>query len=273
MYPIIKKIFRRPDILRLSVLCFVLQLLYACNTRVEGCLDVDAQNFDLDADRACDGCCKYPPILLSLSQKWDQENFNTKDTFFDVNLRPYKILDLKFVLSSFSWWDVNGQSYTIDSSSISCESAIINYTRDILIIEPERFQYTLDSIKKFPSITNLKLKLGWSPDLSCIDPYPELQGSVFADENPLWDSLGNARSAIRLIIQPDLNTENTDTLYIHACKEIQIPYEHTFVPGQVTQLDLSVNYAQWFRSVNVTDLNSFAASLLLNLEGSIHRTL
>ena len=44
-----------------------------CYEPIEGCLDVRATNFDLNADRSCpDNCCEYPELRLKLLHRYQQ---------------------------------------------------------------------------------------------------------------------------------------------------------------------------------------------------------
>ena len=77
---------------------------------------------------------------------------------------------------------------------------------------------------------------------------------------------------MRIILQRNQGVQELDTIFIHTCHPLEIPYDHTFVAGAVTRLDISVNYAQWFSEVDVTDLSSFTNSIISNMPGSFYRT-
>ena len=270
MYQTTKRNFRLPDAAGYFpvIICMVALFNWGCYSKVEGCLDIAAENFDLNADRSCDDCCTYPSISLSLSQKWNDNNFSLNDTLFDIHNNPYKIADLDYILSSFFWTDHEGVQYTVDSTEILCGTNTIRYTPDIIQVEPQRFAYELDTIRVYPFMNALKFKLGWEPVLDCVDETSEEVPDLFSDDSPLWDSVANARAAIRLVVQRDITTESFDTVYIHTCQEIQIPYELEFILGLDTQLDLTVNYAQWFMHVDTANLGSFTTSIIQNIQGS-----
>lgn len=270
MSRIIRRIYRHRKVHPFWLFLIVGNILFfqSCNTRIEGCLDINAKNFDLDAEKACDDCCEYPPILLSVSPKWNDKNFTTLDTFFDINGASYKIIDLKYILSSFSWNGTEGIVYSIDSAEIDCGPNTTTYTPDIILINPGKVDYILDSIRLFPSISSFKMKLGWSPHLECVDETSENVPVLFSDESAVWDSAQNARAAVRIILQRDISMEVFDTLFVHTCQEILIQYDLALQPGMDTRLKVSVNYAQWFMDALVHDLTSFSPSIEGNIEGS-----
>ena len=52
-------------------------LFLACNARVEGCLDIEASNFDLTLDKHDPLSCVYPDLLLKVQYSWDTLSFTT----------------------------------------------------------------------------------------------------------------------------------------------------------------------------------------------------
>ncbi len=270
----IKRNCSRPDFIRFTfgVLIIGVVFLGSCSTRLDGCLEIGAENFNLDADKACESCCKYPTITISLSQKWDNENFLVTDTFFDRNLQPFKIADLKYVLSSFVWKDTDDINYTVDSSLIACGAESIGYTRDIIQVDSRQFFYTLDTIRLYPAIQSLDWKLGWKPELECVDGTNNILPVIFSDASPLWNSNLGSRSAIRLVLQRDISTEIKDTIYIHTCQNLFSSYVDTFDLGKSKVLNLTVNYADWFRLVDITDASSVPGSIIAGLPGSFMKT-
>ena len=246
--------------------------LISCNTKVDGCLDIAAENFDLEADRPCDNCCRYPSMSLLLTQRWGDSNFQTSDTFFDINQKPYYIKDLKYILSSFSWKDGDNVIYTIDSSLVNCSDQQIGYTRDLLQIDSRIFTYTLDTIRLFPHVQSLNFKLGWPPALECVDETDDEVPPVFQNTNPLWDKAADQRAAIRVIVQRDTMIQDLDTFFIHTCNQLQLPYDIDLPVGVDAKFDLTVDYAKWFMAVDKDDAGSFVTSILENIEGSFTRT-
>ena len=273
MSPIIKRNCSLPDHPPL-VLCFLLACMTigGCFTRTEGCLDIAAENFDLNADRSCDTCCTYPPISISLSQKWQDVNFNTDSIYTDVNGDSFKIRDLKYFLSSFSWTDAGDVVYSIDSTDIMCGPQTIRYTPDIIQVDSRQFSYILDTIRLFPSIQSLEFKLGTEPVLECVDESAENTPVVLSDKSPLWDTLVDSRAAIRLVLQRDLTSEILDTIYVHTCQSIELNFIEEFQLGKPEVLKLTVNYALWFANADVSDIHSFNSSILAGLPGSFSKT-
>jgi hypothetical protein len=247
-------------------------LTFGCNTRIEGCLDVNAENFDLNGERPCNDCCTYPSIQLSLSQKWDDVNFNNDSTFYDTQSQPYFITDLRYYLTTWSWLDNEGNTFTVDSVEGDCSGSTLTYTPDILIIDTRQFLYTLGTIRVAPHIISLNGFLGLTEDYSCLDETDPQTPSAVTDQSPLWNTQIGKLETIRLIVQRDTAIELLDTIFTDYQLENILDYDFQLEKGKDTQLTLSVNYAQWFRDVNVADLSSFETSMRNNISGSIIRT-
>lgn len=269
MFQITKRNYRIAEI---SILVGCLVFLVSCNTKVDGCLDIAAENFDLEADRQCESCCRYPSMSLLLTQRWGDSNFQTSNTLYDINQKPYYIRDLKYILSSFSWEDSDNILYTIDSSLVDCGEQKIGYTRDLLQIDSRIFNYVLDTIRLFPHIQTLNLKLGWPPELECVDETDNELPVVFQNTNPLWDMTTGQRAALRLIVQRDTAIQTLDTMFIHTCRQLQLPYDIGLPVGVDAKFDLSVDYAKWFMSVDKNNPGTFVTSILDNIDGSFIRT-
>lgn len=247
-------------------------MLESCISRVDGCLDVAAANFDLNADRSCDDCCTYPLLSISLSQKWNEHNFSSADTLADRNGIQYRITDLNYFLSSWILQGIDHENYTIDSADISCPASNITYTPDIIIVGIRQFDYSLGTIRKSPVIDSIFLKLGLLSSMDCIDSNASGVPPVFSDDSPLWDPHTLTRASIRLILQRNIQQESFDTIYIHDLEDIQLGYDLELQRGISPLLRITVNYALWFMNVDIQDVNSFRSSIEEGLNGSFYKT-
>ena len=262
-----------PDAFRLLVAGAVLWICCAsCNTRVEGCLDINAENFDLNGERPCSGCCTYPSIGLSLSQKWADRNFSNEDTLYDSQSHAYKIEDLKYFLTSWSWTDTEGTPFTIDSVDATCDEDVLRYTPDIMVIDTRQFVYTFGTMRKAPHAITLHSIMGLAEDFSCLDASDPATPVNLTDNSPLWNSQTGSLETIRLIVQRNLEETKLDTVFIQHQLLFDLGYDLQMANGKDTLFNLTVNYQQWFKDVDVDDLSSFASSIPSNIPGSIIHT-
>jgi len=245
---------------------------WGCNTRIQGCLDPNATNFDLTAEKACDDCCTFPTVSITLSQKWGDNNFSTDNTFFDIHSQPYKIIDLQYFLSSFAWESSFNEVYTVDSSTANCPGEMFNYTNDINVIRPTSFVYTLGSSRMPTEIDSLGFHVGLVEDFSCLDDSLSSTPDILTSSSPLWDPATGTLSTIRLIVNRLPSDTIVDTLFLDVHQAEKIAYRGVMKQGENFSFLLTVNYVSWFSTVDVNDLNSFSTSIATGLPGSIRKT-
>lgn len=268
----IKRTFRPDYILHAATGVFLILALSGCNTRIEGCLDVNAENFDLNAERPCDGCCTYPSIGLSLTQKWGNRNFANTDTLYDIHTRPYIIKDLKYFFSTWIWVDDEGTLYTPDSIDALCDSEIFTYTPDNIILDTRQFNYTLGTIRRSPHIDSVFFTFGLSSDFSCLDTEDPKTPPALTEQSPLWNAKTSRLETLRLVVQLDLEAEQFDTLFLSDQIGMGLIYQDQFDKGFDKQFQLTVDYALWFQDADTSDPLSFGTSISAHFTGSLSRT-
>ena len=245
---------------------------WGCNTRTAGCLDPNANNFDFNAERDCDGCCTFPVMSVTLSQKWNDKNFATTDTFYDSQNNAYQIVDIQYFLSSWSWKDADHNLYTVDSIAADCAGETLTYTPDINLIEPRLFVYPLGTFRISPVIDTIAFHLGLVEDFSCLNDTSTTTPGILTPASPLWNPDTKTLSTIRLVLNINIVDSLLDTVYIDLHHPFSIPYQHELKRGTNYSFLLTVNYALWFQYVNIEDLNSLPSAIEQGLEGSFSRT-
>jgi hypothetical protein len=272
LLPIIKRTsLREHYLLGLAGLLIIVSIA-GCNTRIQGCLDVNAENFNLNAEQDCDGCCAYPTLSLSLTQKWGDRNFASSDTLFDIDGDPYKIYSLKYFLSDWIWEDGQGIQYHVDSATVVCDDAELKYSPDNPAISIDQFNFTLGMFRTSPVIESLRFNLGISQDFSCLDAENPEAPLDLTDQSPLWNPQTASLETMRLIVQRDTSVESFDTIFISDEALTTLTYPFEFTPGSDAQFKLTVDYSLWFKDVNTDSLASFRQSIISNFAGSITLT-
>lgn len=247
----------------------ILIFIPGCNTRIQGCLDVNAENFNLNAEQSCDGCCLYPSLALSLTQKWGDRNFALTDTLLDILGHPYRISGLVYFLSDWTWVDGQGISYHVDSVSATCLDGDLTYSPDNLLVDTEHFNYTMGLTRQAPVIDSLRFVFGLTQDLSCLDADNTGTPLELTDQSPLWNPQSGKLESMRLIIQTDTAVESFDTIFISDEVITTLAYPFEFTPGEDSQFKLTVDYSLWFKDVNTADTASFRHSIITNFAGSM----
>jgi hypothetical protein len=262
-----------PEPMRLLGIILVIGILHsACNTRIEGCLESNAENFDLNAELPCDGCCTYPSMGLILSQKWGPDNFTNADTLYDISGEAYKIEDLRYFLTTWSWTNTAGELFTVDSIENDCHGVLLRYTPDNVIIDTRRFAYTMGAIRENPVTDSVFFSLGLTHDFSCLDDEDLTVPPELTMNSPLWNPATASLETMRLIIRKDSAFTNFDTLFMSLSSNMGLGYVLEIKKGFDTQFELTIDYSLLFADVNIQDPNSFEMSVIAHFRESIFPT-
>ena len=84
----------------LTILFFGL-LQSSCADDEEGCLDIQATNFDVTTDIACANCCTYPTLSFRVNHVYDsiQNNFLLNSTYLDAIDSPYLVSAIQYYVA------------------------------------------------------------------------------------------------------------------------------------------------------------------------------
>jgi hypothetical protein len=256
---------------RFWMVMVVVIVLQSCTTREQGCLDIYASNFELTAEKDCDGCCLYPALNVALSQVWNDSSFNVESPLLDSEGDSFKIIDLKYFLSAWILYGTNDEQYGVDSALLGCIPPMV-YSPDAIVADARQFNYQIGIIRDAPTIDSLCVTLGLDNTYPCIEEDTTNAFVELTRRSPLWDPSADALRSIRLVLQRDLQSEIFDTIFIDFKAREEIPFPLTFARGAATALRMSVDYEPWFRNVDAQDINSFAPSIIAGFPGSIFAT-
>jgi hypothetical protein len=103
----------------------LLPLLFSsCYEKEEGCLDIQAVNFDPGADLACEDCCTYPSLSLRVEHRvifddtivpFRYDSLYSVEPFPDVNFRVHR---LRYLISGIRLLNTEGEGRVTDTVSV-----------------------------------------------------------------------------------------------------------------------------------------------------------
>lgn len=82
----------------------------SCDSAEEGCLDLQATNFDVSSDEACAECCTYPALTLRINHVQDLGTFQLNTVYLDAQNQPFTIESLQFYISEFQLVQSDGNA-------------------------------------------------------------------------------------------------------------------------------------------------------------------
>jgi len=171
---------------------FLVALLFSCTEPEEGCIDVLASNFEINADDDCcadtqeECCCTFPTLRLNLFYKGVATD-TLSNASSNIRLDTYYPLDNlgdSIRIDSFSMFvsdltpfdNIAGDSLSVieilEITTIDGDGqTITNSLQDnIALVEMPLFQFTVGTFRSDISIDEISFNLGLGPNLVNIDP-------------------------------------------------------------------------------------------------------
>ena len=139
-------------------------------------------------------------------------------------------------------------------------------------IRPTQFVYPLGTFRIATEIDSLGFLAGLAQDFSCLEDTLSSTPDILTPSSPLWNPLTGTLSTIRLIVNRSLPDSLLDTVFIDLHQVERIAYSAVMDRGTNFSFTVTVNYAPWFSTVDLGDLNSFSTSIANGLPGSFRKT-
>jgi len=278
-----KKIFQ------ITILVFLIGAFTSCYEPKTGCLDVNAVNFDVEADEECciseeECCCNYPKLSLSIDPRLfpdSTDNFNL-ETGYTVDENPnqiFQVNDIKFYLTDFQLVNsitgaiasiretITLQVANTQTSEIRAYIASDNFS---LINRRSSFMYEIGSLDNFGDFDEIHFKIGLD----------SLINNTIPDNLEVTHPLSNEVDSMHIdnvdgYVFNRINLQR-DTADLTSKIEIEItdlvPIELTLIdPISVTigtskEIKLRINYLEWFKGINfaVNSENEIKQSIVQN---------
>lgn len=218
----------------------VILLFVNCADRKEGCLDVLAVNFDVEAETEC--CCNYPTLNVRINFLNNGEVFSPFDTL--TNTIGQSII-LHHWISRFH----NLQLENSTSSSFQISERIdVNgfsspFVNDFLQVRTNTFLYPVGTMEFSGLMDSLALQIGLLNNANSIDPNSlQVDHPLRLGSDSLWDaSDGYATHHLRYHIIGQSSKE-VSIYNDEGATPIKIGYPITFENGisQTIELDLEL---------------------------------
>ena len=233
------------------LLSVMLSLLFvACLEPKDGCLDEQALNYEITADRNC--CCEYPGLIVNIDHEWDTLGFRIGDEFI-VGQDTLVIEEMQYFLSGFILESANSVSYSVDEL-IEIDSPPVVVPDDLVLVRPSGAAARAGTFVH-PEIqfSRLSFALGPTPEMQNIPP------EAFPTDHParvgapvLFDTTGQkfCDFYIRVSRASDSNQSRSLLLNISENDFIQKSVDYNATVGFNLDIRLAVDYHAWFEDVD-----------------------
>lgn len=209
------------------VLSFVAGFLIGCNTREEGCLDLEAVSFDVSAEKQCGDCCTYPELFWNAAYQWDTVSFVLNKYLPVLSGDSILFTNAAILVNNIRFLEIDGDTLRIlDELVLECEDGEqteeIQIVDDFVIINRSRFDYSMGMRKTSPAITGLKGQVGMNPELQCYDASLLTSGHPLAASGMYDQRLDRAATAR---FYYTINEGEPDSVFLHSNP---FPFEFMF---------------------------------------------
>lgn len=254
--------------------CFFFLVLFqsiGCYEPTEGCLDINASNFDVEADEPCEDCCDLPTLTIGILNRLSEADSNrsfqidTPYPFFGDTNKIFKINRIHFYLSDIQLiTDDDKIVISQDSSEISISNPPDTIERfiknDIAYFQRGRIESkNLGSFSPSGSYKQVAFQFGIPDDL--VNAVPQQISSahplgIQADSMNWEANDGYVFCRIDLVRDTSLNgTSGLDSVSVIKITNpkvlnIELDADFDLQSGFDTKISLRVNFMDWFKNIN-----------------------
>lgn len=259
--------------MKLSFIALVFMTLFfqSCYENIEGCLDVNATNFNVMADRECEDCCTYPLLRLAVQHVYTAKVLE-QDTLVRFNLnQPYtldsvdffSLTDLRYYISDVKLVRPNGDTVGVEDrlefTLVSGTNITTQNTEDnfALIDRGNISPRTLGTIRENGTFVGIQFKLGLSSfDQKVAPEFFESNHPLALGDTSMYSLEERSYIITRLDLARDTLSIENDTTSIQILakdfiEKIELDFDFQVDVGFNTTIALQVDYRRWFEGINV----------------------
>ena len=244
---------------------FFLAVLPGCFEPEEGCLNVSAANFDIDADESCGDCCTFPTLSVDFQHRIIENdtlvtNLTYEDSlysvdgvnFFRVQNIQFYISDLRLIRSDFTEYTIVN-SLEVDLFELNGDSTQGFVKDDIALVNRNTFStYQLGDIAGESNFVGVRMLLGLDDELNRIDP------ESLAEDHPLLqDSMYISQDSGYVFNRLDLylDAQDTEATRIEISQDVNaldlgFPVEFALPEGFSVEITFQIDYLTWFQGID-----------------------
>ena len=249
------------NLVQLGILFGVCILLSTCATREEGCNDALANNFDLGADKPCDGCCEYPGVRIRLTHKYGSAAMVYNQAIFtDGSGNTFGFGDLRFYLSNIQVLSIGNKVidvqepldvYLEKSAGDTLKTSVANSFG--LARGLGQADMYIQSYRDTATINRIRFTIGVSGEMNQANPLR--LPSDHPMRNSVYDGTYLGAQNGYVFARALYYAKDTVDVKISGSANLRT-VEVSFTPAKIQRgynlnVLMDVNYARWFQNVNV----------------------
>lgn len=254
--------------------------LNGCFEPKDGCLDIEATNFDASADRDC--CCEYPNLILEARHRYGSDSVQYVPDSLYVNStgQIFRIKKVVFYLSEIQLFQNGGMFSVSDTVQLQTyaptggDTTKEAFTDDFLLVRRSPIDNPVGEFRPAGIFDKIRMRLGLSSDAQRVIPRLAPSGSPLKIQG---DSLWYGPSAgyvflQAVVVRDSMPATKPDTLSFTQADLPDFFIEKTgsyYHPsgGYNFRLTLGIDYKKLFDGINWTtgDIPAWKSQIVVNL--------
>lgn len=250
--------------------------VWSCNSRVDGCLDIEAANFDVTVDRHDPEDCRYPDLLVRVQYSWDTLSFS-KGISYTNDLGQLLIFEDVYVLvSQFALNGVELGRMVVEDRvewflNEGAGGMFINAIDDFTFIDQSKFSFVLGEWRQTDVIDRMDFYVGVPDTLTPTDVTLLNEDHPLRESRAFYNEVTDEFATARFIVALDTARMNVDTFVVSSGPiALSFPLEQELTRGRNDEIGLKIDFYTIFRDVDMRlDSASIAEKLASNLEAAV----
>ncbi len=248
----------------------------SCNMREPGCLDVEAANFDFEADKHDQSLCVYPNLILNVLYAWTDSTLQTGYLYRNSFGTDYAVHGVQLLFSGFKVRNTDALELNIDQrlqvTVGTCDGGnVVEIPDDFVFADRSKFNYIVGAFRQSGVMNQFGCTVGLNDDYTpvCLESLPASHPLAAAragyDEDLGEFALG------RFILSRDSVNAARDTFFVYGpSEELQFDVLRTFTQGKPDTVYMSIDFFTIFDQVDLNmDHDAIANALSGNISSSI----
>ncbi|MEN0004978.1 MAG: MbnP family protein [Bacteroidota bacterium] len=263
----------KSSVLRWGIFAFLLIGIGGCYEPTNGCLDLQATNFDVDVDEACSDCCTFPEMRVRFQHVYQVDDTTLTEisldntAFFDDFGNPFRFNRVQFYISDFRLVREDGSTvgvldtigFDIFDPGTGLTSSVV-VEDNFLIANPlVTDQLTLGEVNESGSFIGVRFFVGLEGQNNQALPNTLDDTHPLSNQNPaMYTSAEEGYIFTRMALFQD--TIATDTIPVEVTyggatnlKQIELAGNFSYSEGFNIGLVIQIDYSKWFTNISVPD--------------------
>ncbi len=153
---------------RINIVLIIVAFFTSCYQPKEGCLDINAKNFDVAADESCcdeeSCCCEYPDLKLNVNFPLFRDTnlvFDMSTPYSLDNKHYFSVDSIAFFLSDIYLINEKGERFSVSDSVLVLHANDTSFIKDdIALIRRNQFEYSIGKFQYIEQFVGMECKLG-----------------------------------------------------------------------------------------------------------------